>query len=63
MFLFMPGKCQVDLDALTGEFSPLLVQNGNFIFPVSKNKEGNRTLSFGRLYNIQVGIVHTNAFV
>merc|ERR1719348_2928091 len=41
------GQCQVDLDALTGEFPPLLIQRGDFIFPSSRTEDDKRILSFG----------------
>merc|ERR1719481_2267667 len=40
------GQCQVDLDALTGEFPPLLIQRGDFVFPSSRTEEDKRILTF-----------------
>jgi len=40
------GKCQVNLDALTGDFPPLLVQNGDFVFPTSRTEDDERILTF-----------------
>ena len=39
--------CLVNLDALTGRYPPLLVQDGGFIFPTSETN-GTRYLSFGK---------------
>ena len=43
------GQCSVNLDALTGEFPPLLVQNGEFVYPDAMNDDGQRILKFGRI--------------
>eukprot|EP00090_Calanus_glacialis_P045179 TRINITY_DN8232_c0_g1_i1.p1 TRINITY_DN8232_c0_g1~~TRINITY_DN8232_c0_g1_i1.p1 ORF type:complete len:472 (-),score=119.75 TRINITY_DN8232_c0_g1_i1:256-1671(-) len=40
------GQCQVDLDALTGKYPPLLVQNGDFVFPSSRTEDDKRILTF-----------------
>ena len=42
--------CLVNLDALTGRYPPLLVQDGGFIFPTSETN-GTRYLSFGKSTN------------
>ena len=44
------GKCQLILDARSGKFPPLLLQNGQFKFPVSKNDKDESILSFGKFY-------------
>ena len=38
-------SCNVNLDALTGKYPPLLTQNDNFVFPTSKTNDV-RLLSF-----------------
>ena len=43
------GQCQVDLDALTGDYPPLLVQNGDFVFPSSRTEDDKRILTFGEI--------------
>jgi len=40
------GQCQVNLDALTGKYPPLLVQNGDFVFPSSRTEDDERILNF-----------------
>lgn len=40
------GQCQVDLDALTGDYPPLLVQGGEFVFPSSRTEDDKRILTF-----------------
>eukprot|EP00092_Neocalanus_flemingeri_P008407 GFUD01009063.1.p1 GENE.GFUD01009063.1~~GFUD01009063.1.p1 ORF type:complete len:458 (-),score=83.36 GFUD01009063.1:40-1413(-) len=45
-YTYYRGKCQVDLTTLTGDFPPLLVQNGNIKLAFSENEEGNPILSF-----------------
>ena len=43
------GQCRVNLDALTGQFPPLLVQNGEFVYPDAMNDDGQRILKFGMI--------------
>merc|ERR1712106_999847 len=40
------GQCQVDLDALTGKFPPLLTQRGEFVFPSSRTEDDKRIPAF-----------------
>ena len=49
----LPGQCQVNLDALSGEYPPLLLQNNDFIFPTSEIEE-KRILSFGEGDNLEL---------
>ena len=44
------GQCEVDLDGLTGEYPPLLIQRGEFIFPSSRTENDKRILAFGENY-------------
>jgi len=49
-FLLLPalisGECHVNLDALTGDYPPLLVQNDDFVFPSSRTEDDERILTF-----------------
>ena len=42
------GKCQVNLDEITGEIPPLLLQNGDFVYPTKKTEEDKRIMTFGK---------------
>jgi len=43
--VLIDGKCQVNLDKLSGKYPPLLIQDDDFIFPTSK-VNGERVLTF-----------------
>ena len=47
---YVSGQCQVDLDALTGKFPPLLTQKGEFVFPSSRTEDDKRILTFGEIF-------------
>ena len=40
--------CSVNLDGLTGNYPPLLLQGHQFIYPTSENQEGQRTIDIGK---------------
>ena len=52
-YSILPGQCQVNLDAVSGKYPPLLLQNSDFIFPTSEIDE-KRLLSFGEGDNLQL---------
>ena len=37
--LFLKGRCQIDLDDIIGEFPPLLVKDGKFVFPTDEQRK------------------------
>ena len=45
--LSLLGDCVVNLDKKSGEHPPMLLQNGDFIYPTSDTEENGRIISIG----------------